>query len=79
MKFNNRVVLVTGASSGIGKAIVVQLAKENCKLVLLARRIELLEQLSNELHLTNDQSLIIKCDVSKKEDVAYAYGLIKEK
>ncbi len=79
LKFNNRVVLVTGASSGIGKAIVVQLAKENCKLVLLARRIELLEQLSNELHLTNDQSLIIKCDVSKKEDVAYAYGLIKEK
>lgn len=79
MKFNNKVVLVTGASSGIGKAIVVQLAEEKCKLVLLARRIELLEQLNDELQLTNDQSLIIKCDVSKKEDVAYAYKLIKEK
>jgi len=79
LKFTNKVVLITGASSGIGKAIALQLAKENCKLVLLSRRIELLEQLNNELHLTNDQSLIIKCDVSKKEDVAYAYGLIKKK
>lgn len=79
MNFENKVVLVTGASSGIGRAIALQLAKENCKLVLLARRIELLEQLSNELELTDDQSLILKCDVSKKEDVAFAYGVIKEK
>jgi len=79
LKFNNRVVLVTGASSGIGKALAYQLAKENCKLVLLARRIELLELLYNELQLNNDQSLIIKCDVSRKDDVAYAYELIKGK
>lgn len=79
MNFENKVVLITGASSGIGKAIARQLAEENCRLVLLARRIELLEQLNKELQLTNDQPLIIKCDVSKKEDVAYAYGVIKER
>jgi short-subunit dehydrogenase len=79
MNFTNKVVLITGASSGIGKAIAVQLAKENCKLVLLARRIELLEKLSNEFQLTNDRSLILKCDVGKKEDVAAAHERIKEK
>lgn len=79
MKLNDKVILVTGASSGIGKALVVQLSKENCKLILVARRSELIEEYVAQSLITNNQSLILKCDVSKKEDVAYAYGLIKEK
>ncbi|MBA4407781.1 alcohol dehydrogenase [bacterium] len=79
MNFKNKVVLITGASSGIGKAIARQLAEENCRLVLLARRIELLEHLNKELQLTDDKVLIIKCDVGKKEEVASAYEKIKER
>lgn len=79
MIFVNKVVLITGASTGIGKAIAIELAKENCNLVLIARRIELLEQLINESLITNNKSLILKCDVSKKNDVTSAYKLVKEK
>lgn len=79
MNFENKVVLITGASSGIGKAIALQLSKEQCKLILLARRTELLEEIKNQLPITNNQSLIIKCDVSKKKEVVSAYKIIEEK
>ncbi|MCX6169507.1 MAG: SDR family NAD(P)-dependent oxidoreductase [Ignavibacteriales bacterium] len=79
MNFENKVVLITGASSGIGKAIALQLLREKCRLILLARRIELLEELVNQSQITNNQPLIIKCDVSKKNEVASAYKVIKEK
>jgi short-subunit dehydrogenase len=79
MDFKDKVVLVSGASSGIGRAVAEKLLKENCKIILLARRIELLEDLKNKSQATNNQPLIIKCDVSKKEEVAAAFNLIKEK
>ena len=79
MNFENKVVLVTGASSGIGKAIAIQLLKENCNLILVARRTEVLEKLINQSPTTNNRSLIIKCDVSKKDEVVSAYKIIEEK
>ena len=89
MNFENKVVLITGASSGIGKAIAVKLLKSNCKLVLVARRTELIEEYLNQSPSTNhplrlvedeaSQPLIIKCNVSNKDEVAEALKLIKEK
>ncbi|SDZ95601.1 short chain dehydrogenase [Bizionia paragorgiae] len=38
MTFNNKVVWITGASSGIGKSLAISLSKENCKLILSSRR-----------------------------------------
>jgi short-subunit dehydrogenase len=44
MTFNNKVVWITGASSGIGKALALELSKQDCKLILSSRReVELLE------------------------------------
>jgi len=48
--FNNKAAIVTGASSGIGKAICYELAKYNARLVLAARRIDLLEELAKDLN-----------------------------
>ncbi|MCX6175041.1 MAG: SDR family NAD(P)-dependent oxidoreductase [Ignavibacteriales bacterium] len=79
MNFNNKVVLITGASTGIGKAIAVKLLEANCKLVLTARRTELIEKYLHQSLITNNQPLILKCDVSKKEEVVSAYNKIKEK
>lgn len=46
---NDKIVLITGASSGIGKACATEFAKLKTKLVLVARRIEKLEFLAKEL------------------------------
>jgi short-subunit dehydrogenase len=79
MNFTNKVVLITGASTGIGKAIAVKLLEKNCKLVLAARRTELIEEYLRQSPTTNHQSLIVKCDVTNKEEVVSAYKQIKEK
>ena len=79
MNFNNKVVLITGASTGIGKAIAQKLMNENCRLVLLSRRTELIKEYINQKLIENNQLLILKCDVTKKEEVASAYKQIKEK
>lgn len=57
--------LITGASSGIGEAFARQLAKEGFHLVLAARRLELLERLSQELSATYGiQCVPVEVDVS---------------
>jgi short-subunit dehydrogenase len=74
MNFKNMVVLITGASTGIGKEFAVTLSKTNCKIILVARRIELLENLVLEISSKSQAKfLTLKCDVSKKEEVAEAY------
>ena len=79
MNLNNKVVLITGASTGIGKAIAVKFLETNCELVLVARHTELIKEYLNKSPITNNQSLIIKCDVTNKIEVANAYKQIIEK
>lgn len=45
----NKIVFITGASSGIGKACATEFARLNAKLILAARRKELLESFTKEL------------------------------
>ena len=61
------VFLITGASSGIGEATARQAAKAGFRFVLAARRIELLEELAEELGAP-DRALAVKCDVTEWAD-----------
>lgn len=48
MTFDNKVIWITGASSGIGKALVLELSKQNCKLIISSRRETVLNAVKNE-------------------------------
>lgn len=62
----NKVVIITGASSGIGKALAFQYASKGFNLVLAARRIELLSEIKNKLG--NVEVLVVKTDVTLESD-----------
>ena len=79
MEFENKTILITGASTGIGKELVIALSKINCRLVLVARRVELLEELVNSLaEKSKAEFLQLQCDVSNKEEVTKAYQKVTE-
>jgi NADP-dependent 3-hydroxy acid dehydrogenase YdfG len=63
----NRTILITGASSGIGKAIAYRFAKEHWKLILVARRLNRLEEIRKAL--SNNKILIESIDVRDKKSI----------
>ena len=73
-----RVAVITGASSGLGKQMARGFAKQGADLVILARRIERLEELKNELSDLGVKVLPIKCDVTSSEDIDEAARKAKE-
>ena len=74
-----RVAVITGASSGLGKQMAKAFAKQGADLVILARRIERLEELKNELIEYGVNILPIKCDVTNTIDIDNAAKLAEEK
>jgi len=67
--FKNKVVLITGASSGIGKETAIKFAKSGANVILVARRKDKLEQVADKLREFPVSVLVCQCDVSKKEQV----------
>ena len=78
-KWVNKLAVVTGASAGIGAAIVKDLANAGINVVGLARRTEKTEQLINDLGKTSGKIYAYKCDVSDQESVKAAFKWIEEK
>lgn len=66
--FQNKVVIITGASSGIGRAAALIFSQFNAKVVLASRNEEKLESLKEEIHSKGRQALVIKMDTSSLED-----------
>ncbi|MEO6324028.1 MAG: SDR family NAD(P)-dependent oxidoreductase [Thermoanaerobaculia bacterium] len=64
--FRDHVVLLTGASSGIGAAVARELIRQGARVALAARRTELLDSLVKELGA--DRALAVTCDVTKDGD-----------
>lgn len=71
MEAKGKVVIVTGASSGIGEATAREFAKEGAKVVLAARRVDRLEALAKEIAAVGGgaEALVVQADLSKLEDI----------
>jgi 2-deoxy-D-gluconate 3-dehydrogenase len=64
----NKVALITGASSGIGRASAVALAAQGAKVAVAARRMERLEELVGQIAAKGGSALAVKMDVTASED-----------
>ena len=79
MNLENKVVVITGASSGIGAATAKKIAADGARLVLIARREERLQELAQELMDTyKTESMIIKLDITERESVINAFKEIAD-
>ena len=68
MSLEGKVVIVTGASSGIGYATALALSKAGAKVAIGARRLDKLKQLENEIKKNGGEVLSQTLDVTKKDD-----------
>lgn len=64
--FNNKVIWITGASSGIGKALAQHLSQYNCKLIISARRQRILEEVKSQC-LTPEHIGVLPFDLGNLE------------
>ncbi|MGI2031144.1 SDR family oxidoreductase [Rhizobium panacihumi] len=69
-RITDKVVLITGASSGIGVGIAHELAKAGATVVLGARRTDRLEEVSGEIRASGGRVMTRKLDVTDRADVA---------
>lgn len=70
-RFHDKVILITGASSGIGRACARQLASEGARVVLAGRRRERLDAVAAELHATGGHALVVSGDVREESVCAH--------
>lgn len=76
-KLSNRVALVTGAGTGIGRAIALTFAKEGATVVLNGRREEKLREVEKEIG--NGKAIVIPADVTSESDVKGLFDKLKQK
>ena len=78
MELRDTVVVITGASSGIGEATAVAFAKRGARVVLVARRIDRLEALAERIERAGGRALAWKGDVTDTAQLEKLPGLVKE-
>jgi short-subunit dehydrogenase len=69
MQIDGSVVVVTGASTGIGRAVAQRLATRGCRLVLASRRTDRLEATASALKAAGAELAVLPTDIGIREDV----------
>lgn len=77
--YSGRVVVLSGASSGLGKQMALAYAEQGADMVIMARRLEKLEELAEEIKAKGVKCEAIRCDVTDVESVNAAAVEAKEK
>ena len=75
---SNKIALVTGAGSGIGKHVALALLREGYSVVLAGRRQEYLEQTAQQASATGSRTLVVPTDVSDPASVKALFAKTKE-
>jgi len=75
----DKVVVITGASSGIGEATALLLAERDAKVVLGARSPDRLEALASRITAAGGEAAYARTDVKRREDVSNLVGLAIER
>ncbi len=70
MELQGKIVVITGASSGIGRAVALEMARRGAHVVVAARRRELLEALAAECRALGVDCRVVVTDVTKREQCA---------
>lgn len=65
----DRVAIVTGGGTGVGKGIVMELAKAGANIVIAARRLQVIEKAAEEVRAIGREALAVRCDITDKDQV----------
>lgn len=76
-RWTGKVAVVTGASAGIGESILRQLVKHGMKVVAIARRLEKMQKVADELKNEKGSVHPLKVDLRKEKDIVAAFAWIK--
>ncbi len=76
MDFTDQIVLITGASNGIGKQLALDFAKRGSRVIGCGRSIERLKDVLKEVRQSSPASLMMGCDVSDAEQVHAMIGKV---
>jgi NAD(P)-dependent dehydrogenase (short-subunit alcohol dehydrogenase family) len=78
MAAHNRTALVTGAGTGVGRAVALALLKDGYRVALAGRRKEMLEQTAAQAGPTAKHALIVPTDVGKPDQVQALFAKIRD-
>ena len=70
--FQNQVIWITGASSGLGKYMALEFAKQGAKLALSARRVDKLEEVLQQVKALGAEGFLVPCDVLEESEIEKA-------
>ena len=74
----NKIVVITGASSGIGEATALAFAQKGCSIVLAARRVEKLKFLQEKIESFGVPCLVVQTDVTQLKSVQKLFSEVKK-
>lgn len=77
-RFMDKIVLVTGGNSGMGRATAKGFAEEGAKVVITARREDLGEQVVEEIKANGGEAFFVRTDVTKPDDIDNLFKTVVE-